>query len=71
VDFCTGSRRFDPNKVGYETGCRDGDFRLDTWLAGNRNGGHGFDDGPRGNGVIGPKLSEAERWDLIEYLKSL
>jgi hypothetical protein len=71
VDFCTGTRRFDPNKVGYETGCRDGDFRLDTRLAGNRNGGHEFDDGPRGNGVIGAMLSEAERWDLIEYLKSL
>jgi hypothetical protein len=69
--FCTGSRRFDPTKVGYETVCRDGDFRLDTQIAGNHNTGHEFRDGPRGNGIIGPTLSKAERWDLIEYLKSL
>ncbi len=71
TEFCTGSRRFDPEKVGIENDCRDGDFRLDTGLAGNHNGGHEFADGPRDNGVIGPALSETERLDLIEYLKSL
>jgi hypothetical protein len=71
AQFCTGTRQFDPKKVGYRTICRDGDFRLDTAIAGNHNTGHELRDGPRGNGVIGPALGEAERWDLIEYLKSL
>lgn len=71
AEFCTGTHRFDPKKVGYETVCRDGDFRLDTGIAGNRNTGHEFRDGPRGGGVIGPALSAEQRWDLIEYLKSL
>ena len=27
--------------------------------------------GPRGNGVIGPLLTDDERWALVEYLKSI
>ena len=29
------------------------------------------DDGPRGDGVIGPRLSRDERFELIEYLKTV
>ncbi|MEA3274900.1 MAG: hypothetical protein U9Q81_06325 [Pseudomonadota bacterium] len=50
---------------------KEGFARFDTSIPGNRNTGHEFRDGPSGSGVIGPVLSEAERWDLIEYLKSL
>jgi hypothetical protein len=44
---------------------------LDTTIDGNRNTGHAFNDGPLGNGVIGRALDPDERWDVIEYLKSL
>ena len=58
-------------KVGYESGEIPGAYLYDTAAPGNSNRGHEFDDRPRGNGVIGPRLSEAERWALVEYLKSI
>ena len=69
--FCLGSRQFDPKHVGYSTECISGAFELDTSLAGNRNIGHEFKDGPLGNGTIGPALTDEERWGMIEFLKSL
>ena len=69
--FHLGSRRFDPEKVGYETERVDGAFLLDTTKPGNSNSGHSFEDGPRGDGVIGPMLTDLERRRLVEYLKSL
>jgi hypothetical protein len=71
VTFWLGSRNYDPVQVGYETGAIDGGFLLDTRKPGNSNKGHEFDDKPAGNGVIGRRLSPAERLDLIEYLKTL
>ena len=71
ASFCLGSRLFDPQKVGYSTECLEGTFKLDASKPGNLNSGHEFKDGPRGGGVIGRALTEDERWDLIEYLKSL
>ena len=68
--FYLGSRLFNPEKVGYETGSIDGGFLLDTTKPGNSNNGHAFEDGPRGNGVIGPELTDLERRQLVEYLKS-
>ena len=56
--------------MGYETGFIDGGFLLDTTKQGNSNKGHAFEDGPRGNGVIGPKFTDLERRQLVEYLKS-
>ena len=64
-------REFDPVKVGLDTSGTSGKFLLDTELPGNSNGGHSFEDGPRGHGVIGPLLTEDERWALVEYLKSI
>ena len=64
-------REFDPVKVGVDTTERPGAFLLDTSLPGNSNAGHSFENGKRGNGVIGPLLTEAQRWALIEYLKSI
>jgi hypothetical protein len=64
-------REFDPVKVGVDTTGRSGQFLFDTTLMGNSNAGHSFEDGPRRNGVIGPLLTEGERWALIEYLKSI
>ncbi len=60
--FFVGKREFDPKKVGFESEGPDG-FEFNTpFQRGNRNTGHEY--GAR-------KLSETERWDLIEYLKSL
>jgi hypothetical protein len=69
--FWTGSKRYDPEKVGFETGEVAGGFLYDTAAAGNSNAGHEFTDGPRGDGVIGPALLPQERMALIAYLKSL
>jgi hypothetical protein len=64
-------REFDPVKVGLDTSGKSGTFLVDTTLTGNSNAGHSFENGPRGNGVIGPLLTDEQRWDLIEYLKSI
>jgi hypothetical protein len=63
--FMVGSRLFDPKNVGYATDqspFKSGSFVTDPANAnGNGNGGHDF----------GTKLSEDDRWALIEYLKTL
>jgi hypothetical protein len=64
-------REFDPVKVGLDTSGKSGTFVLDTTLRGNSNAGHSFEDGPRGNGVLGPLLTDEQRWALVEYLKSI
>jgi hypothetical protein len=69
--FWTGSKQFDPVKVGYDTSELKGGYLYDIANPGNSNKGHEFKDGPRGNGVIGPALSPDDRWAIIEYLKSL
>jgi hypothetical protein len=62
---------FDPVRVGLDTSATSGTFLMDTTLRGNSNAGHSFENGPRGNGVIGPLLPEDDRWAIIEYLKSI
>ena len=62
---------FDPVKVGVDTSEKPGKFLFDTSLYGNSNAGHSFENGPQGKGVIGPLLTEEQRWALVEYLKSL
>ncbi|MDE3155891.1 MAG: hypothetical protein KGN76_12355 [Acidobacteriota bacterium] len=82
--FWVGTRDFDPVKVGYMTSppARDpGGFWFDTTKPGNSNVGHEFRKGyvpydenkpPEAQyqgGAIGPYLTPAQRYDLIEYLK--
>lgn len=69
--FYLGSKEFDPKKVGFQTEKVAGGFLLDTSLAGNLNSGHEFRGDGTGAGVVGPQLSEEERWSLVEYLKTL
>jgi mono/diheme cytochrome c family protein len=69
--FFTGRRSFDPRHVGFETAEFPGGFRFDATLPGNRNTGHSFGGPPGTPGMIGPELTEAQRWELIEYLKTL
>ena len=62
---------FDPAKVGLDTTTTSGTFLMDTTLQGNSNAGHSFQNGPRGEGTVGPLLTEDQRWALVEYLKSI
>ena len=55
------STTFDPVNVGFDTAQSPGSFELDTTLAGNSNAGHTY----------GTKLTDAEKWDLIEFMKSI
>jgi hypothetical protein len=64
-------RDFDPVKVGVDTSGKSGTYMVDTSLIGSSNAGHSFENAPLGNGVIGPLLTDDERWELIEYLKSI
>lgn len=58
--FAVGRWEYDPKKVGYVS---DGaaPFVVDTSLPGNGNQGHEY----------GTRLSGADRWALVEYLKTL
>jgi cytochrome c5 len=66
--FHTGVVQFDPVLLGLARADVPGSFRFDTTIPGNANTGHQFrDDG--GVGVIGPALSDDDRFAIIEYLK--
>jgi hypothetical protein len=69
-EFYTGNLEYDPVRVGYLKDKFPSGFLFRTDLPGNSNAGHEFRDGPRGKGVIGPKLTPQERAELIEYLKT-
>ena len=69
--FYLGNKDYDPLKLGLNTAALTGASKIDVSLPGNSNAGHEFNDGPKGNGVIGRKLSEEERMEIIEYLKTL
>ena len=69
--FWTGSKEFDPVKVGHDTSEIKGGYFYNAKNAGNDNHGHEFKDGPLGNGVVGPFLTPNDRFAIIEYLKSL
>lgn len=58
--FGVGRLEYDPRKVGYTT---EGPvpFVVDTQVKGNSNQGHPF----------GTNLADADRWALVEYLKTL
>lgn len=58
--FAVGRWEYDPKKVGYVS---DGQvpFVLDTSIPGNTNRGHEY----------GVTLPDADRWALVEYLKTL
>ncbi len=59
--FKVGAREFDPVKVGFRHEGYDG-FEFRTDLRGNSNAGHEY---------RACAMTDDERWDLIEYLKTL
>ena len=66
--FFVGTRYFDPKNVGFTTLQTPGAFEYDTSKPGNRNTGHG----PyRARGGEPHVFTDAERWALVEYLKTL
>ena len=84
--FFVGRREYDPKHVGFVLepvqGSSSG-FWMDTSKPGNSNSGHLFradykpydpskpESEQYQNGVIGPALSEDDRMNIIEYLKTL
>lgn len=68
--FYVGNLEYDPKVLGFVTAKSPDAFQLRTNITGNSNAGHEFRDGPRGKGIIGPLLTEEERWAIIEYLKT-
>ena len=78
--FLVASRlEFDPVRVGLSTEPTSSHgFWFDTSIPGNRNTGHEFRAGyqkwkegdPPAYGVIGPELTDEQRWQIIEYLKT-
>ncbi len=59
--FTTGRYEFDPKQVGIVHTPFEGGFTFDTTIPGNLNGGH----------IYGTELGDADRWALVEYLKTL
>jgi hypothetical protein len=59
--FPVGQREYDPVKVGYITTVDKPLFTFDTSKVGNGNGGHEY----------GTGLTDTERYELIEFLKTL
>jgi hypothetical protein len=68
--FCVGDREYDVENVGYKTyaerlasgqGCPEHTTLVDTTKKGSHNVGHNY----------GTTLSESDRHNLIEFLKSL
>ncbi|AXE31708.1 hypothetical protein DK842_18440 [Chromobacterium phragmitis] len=63
--FYRGSSVFDTRNVGFSTAGPEtkggGYFKFDTRLPGNHNTGHEY----------GTDLPDSEKWDLIEYMKTL
>ena len=57
--FFVGSREFDNTNVGFKSDSGPSEF--DTTLPGNGHAGHEF----------GTTLSDIQKWQLIEYLKSM
>lgn len=70
VSFVLGGRSYDAKTLGLASDTPPTGYVLDTRTQGNSNSGHEFNHG-QGTGIIGRKLSVDERWDLIEYLKTL
>jgi hypothetical protein len=70
ASFKFGSREFDPVNLGYVEDLSADAVTLDTSISGNRNAGHWLTDDPTRPGRIGPKLSDDQKYAIIEFLKS-
>ncbi len=71
-EFKVGSREFDPVKIGLRTEGYEG-FHFSATKRGDLNIGHeyGTVHAPAVSGTKQKPLTEAERWELVEYIKTL
>ena len=71
-EFVVGSREFDPVKIGFRSEGYDGSY-MKTIRVGDLNSGHEYAAGhtPQPDGSLPPALTEEQRWQLLEYLKTL
>ncbi|WP_111642307.1 di-heme-cytochrome C peroxidase [Marinimicrobium alkaliphilum] len=71
-EFMVGSREFDPVRVGFRTEGYDGTLRR-THQRGNWNSGHDYGAVPTTtpDGRTLAPLTEQQRWELVEFLKTL
>ena len=67
--FTYGTREYDPVNLGYTEDPSANDAVLDTSISGNHNTGHWWTDDER-PGRIGRKLTDDEKYAIIEYLKA-
>ena len=65
-----GNPEFDPVRVGLVQEPAPGTVTMDTALPGNSNAGHWFTNDTARKGRVGRAFADAEKYDLIEYLKS-
>jgi cytochrome c1 len=72
TEFKVGSREFDPRKIGLRTEGYEG-FTFKADQRGDFNSGHeyGTAHAPAVNGQTMEPLTDDERWDLVEYIKTL
>ncbi len=72
TEFMVGSREFDPANVGFRTEGYEG-FLFQTNLEGNLNTGHEYAAGHTAlaNGKTRSALNAEQRWQLVEYMKTL
>lgn len=70
--FIMGSREFDPIKVGFRTDGFEG-TRFTTHRRGDLNLGHEYAAGrtPQLDGTVLPPMNKEQRWQLVEFLKTL
>jgi mono/diheme cytochrome c family protein len=70
AQFRFGSLQYDPVHLGYQEDQDDDSRILDTSIPGNRDTGHWFTDDVSRPGRIGPKLTDADKLSIIEFLKT-
>lgn len=68
--FTVGSSEYDPTQLGYTEGEGLTTMVFDTSIVGNSNAGHWWTDDTGRPGRIGPKLADADKYAIIEYLKA-
>ncbi len=59
--FYVGSREFDPKHIGFDMIKSEMSSKFDTTLYSNSNSGHNY----------GTNLNEEQKWELMEFLKTL
>jgi cytochrome c5 len=64
-----GNREYDPVKLGTAQVATASTMVLDTSLVGNGNAGHWFTNDASRPGRIGAAMSDAQKYDIIAYLK--